>query len=59
MFTYDNRMLFGTFSCDECGHTDEYGGTFKECVDQAKEDNWGFEFDEDLKEWYHACPTCG
>lgn len=58
MFNYDNRTESGEVRGECCGKTEEFVGTFRDCVDTMKRFGWKVQKDDDTGEWYHTCSDC-
>ncbi|GAF95204.1 unnamed protein product [marine sediment metagenome] len=41
------------FTCDACPSSDEYKGSWRKCINQAK--NGGWKITKDGDNWHHAC----
>jgi len=50
---YISRTENMTMECDICQETAEFEGTFKECIELAKQAGWIISFHND--EFYHFC----
>jgi len=53
---YINPISLMTMECDICGEITEFNGDWKECIAQAKRDDWIIVKHTD-GEWYHFCST--
>lgn len=52
----DDGVMY--FECDNCGSEAEFYGTWRECVNQAKEIGWKV-FKNEHNQWVHMCSsTC-
>lgn len=53
MIDYIDRSSRMTIECDTCGETDEFGGDFTGCIDDAKRAGWFVvsKFDQ----YHHYC----
>lgn len=49
---YYTKSAFYELICDKCGKSGVSEGTFKECVEYVKKNNWKSTL------WNHLCPKC-
>lgn len=55
---YDNRNEAMTVTCDDCGKEDVFYGSFQNCVDDMKEEEWKISRDDASGDWFHYCEDC-
>lgn len=56
MTDYDNDLDEMEVTCDDCHTKKTYQGTFQECIDQMKDDDWHFR--KERAGWEHVCDSC-
>lgn len=54
---YDNDLEEMTLTCDSCGYSETFDGSWGHCIEQAKMAGWKI---RKLKsgDWEHFCNTC-
>ena len=58
MINYIKETQTMELACDICPESEEYDGTWTQCIDQARSDGW--KFVHKMNDWFHGCSDeCG
>ena len=56
MVEYDNDFDQMELTCDGCGDSESFDGSWQECIDEAKENGW--RIFKSGGDWHHYCSLC-